>query len=271
MSKSLYHILAGTLLLLSACQGDKGPTVAERRAAQTQQYRDQLANEIRTQHVTDSLIAAIIPQINQATSQGFGYEKTEYDDLGRFSPQGMDPGQNVQRTYLRCAVDDYGRTQLIATYCGSKAFVVQQLQVTASDGTSVSTLAIEPNDGSNYAYDIDGTHYQSVTFAYAGRITEGMTQDSTLIARADTDNGALGFIAQHVDDPQLRCQLIAADGRQQAVSLSARERQQMAATYELGVMLRESVRLQQENKTASLKIQYLQDRLQNIDNKNNNQ
>jgi len=33
----------------------------------------------------------------------------------------------------------------------------------------------------------------------------------------------------------------------------------MAATYELGVMLRESVRLQQENKTASLKVQYLQE------------
>ena len=248
------------MALASGCT-PQGPTAAERRAEQQQKYRNQLAAEYRTQHVTDSLMAVLIPQINKATQLGFEYEKTEYDELGRFRPKGMDPADHVMQTYMRCAVDDYGRKQLIATYCGSKSFVVEQLRLQAADGTSLTTARIAPNDGSNYAYDIDGTHYQSVTFTFAGRITEGMTQDSTLIASADTDAGALGFIAQHADDAKLTCYLIGQNGREQRVALSAKDRQSMAATYELGQMLRESVRLQQENKTAGLKIQYLESRL----------
>lgn len=227
---------------------------------QEQQYHDQLKTERNTVRVTDSLIAAIIPQINEVTSRDFEFEKTEYDDLGRFRPKGTDPGENVQRTYLRSVVDEYGRTQLICTYCGSKKFCVVQLRIQASDGTSVVTRSIQPNDGSNYCYDIDGTHYQSVTFAYAGQITEGMTTDSTTLANADTDNGALCYIAVHADDTSLKGYMISADGREQQVPIDARQRQQMAASYELGVLLRESVRLQQENKTASLKVKYLEEK-----------
>lgn len=261
MRSIFYYILPLTIGLSACSGGPNGPTAAERRAAMNQGYRDQLETELRTRHVTDSLLVCIAEQINTATSQGFEYEKTEYDDLGRFRPKRMDPGDNVQRTYLRCAVDDYGRTQLICTYCGSRQFVVQQLQFTSSDGSTILTASIEPNDGSNYSYDIDGTHYQSVTFAYAGRITEGMTQDSTVLANADTDQGALGYIAQHVDDDKLVCNMIAANGKQQKLTLSQSLRQQMAATYELGVLLRESIRLQQENKTAALKISYLQSKV----------
>lgn len=253
------HLLPLLLPLLTACTSHQGPTVAERKADQLQKYRDQLATERRTAHVTDSLMTALIPQINTATQQGFEYEKTEYDDLGRFKPKGMDPGDNVERTYLRCAVDDYGRTQLIVTYCGSRKFVVEQLRVSSSDGTQSLTQPIAPNDGSNYSYDIDGVHYQTVTFCFAGRITEGMTQDSTMLANADTDNGTLGFIAQHVDDTKLQCFLVSSNGKEQKVPLSEKDRHAMAATYELGLMLRENIHLQQENKTATLKIQYLEE------------
>lgn len=250
------------LLLLTACsQQPQPPTVAERKADQLNTYREQLATEQRTLHVTDSLIAALIPQINTATSKGFEYEKTEYDDLGRFRPKGSDPGQNVQRTYLRCAVDDYGRTQLIANYCGDASFVVHQLHFTATDGSTFNTATIEPNDGSNYSYDIDGTHYQAVTFVFAGKVTEGMTQNAAAQQSANTDNGALAYLASHADDRNLSCHYISTRGKQIKVALSAKDRASFAATYELGLLLRESVRLQQENKTASLKIQYLEERL----------
>ena len=255
-------ILIATLLLLPACTQKEGPTVEERKAEQLQKYRHQLREERRTQLMTDSLIQLVVPRINEVTTADFEYEKTEYDDLGRFRPKGMDPGDNVQKTYLRCAVDDYGRTQLIATYCGPKSFVMNQLRFEASDGTSISTHVIEPNDGSNYSYDIDGVHYQTVTFVYAGRITEGMTQDSTILANADTDNGALSFIAQHLDDSKLQCYLIPQQGKEQKLALTKKDREGMTATYELGILLRESVRLQQENKTSGLKIQYLEELLQ---------
>lgn len=268
-----YAIFLATTCLLLSCNSHQGQTIEERRAEQEQRYKDQLATERNTLHVTDSLINAISVQINKATDEGFEYEKTEYDDLGRFRPKGSDPGDNVQRTYLRSAVDEYGRTQLICTYCGSKKFCVEQLRISSSDGTSIVTQSIAPNDGSNYSYDIDGTHYQSVTFVYAGHVTEGMTQDSTMLANADTDNGALGFIAQHADDVKLQCVMISSDGNEQKMTVTSKDLKQLAATYELGVMLRECTRLRQENKTASLKIQYLEERERNkaIENNTNNQ
>lgn len=259
MYKQLLLASFTALALLSSCNEKKGPTAAEMKAEQLQKYKDQLAEEKRTHLMTDSLIQLVVPRINEVTKADFEYEKTEYDDLGRFRPKGMDPGNNVQKTYLRCAVDDYGRTQLIATYCGSKSFVVNQLRFLSDDGTGISTAVVEPNDGTNYSYDIDGVHYQSVTFMYAGRITEGMTQDSTVIANADTDGGALGFVAQHMDDAKLKCFLVAQNGKEQAVTITEKDRMGMTATYELGILLRESVRLQQENKTSGLKIQYLEE------------
>ncbi len=256
MKSNILYLLI-TLVLVS-CSGSNGPSVKQRRAEQLEKFRSQLQTERQTLKATDSLMMALIPQINTAKSKGFEYEKTQYDDLGRFRPVGMDPSKNLYKTYLRCAVDDYGRTQLIATYCGSKTFVVHQLRINGSDGTEVTTKAIEPNDGTNYSYDISGTHYQAVTFTYAGKITEGMSNDSIVLANANTDNGALSYIAQHVDDKNLRATLISIDGKEKMIIFSPKTRESMAATYELGILLREYTRLQQENKTAGLKIQYLE-------------
>lgn len=254
-SKLFYFLIA---LVFVSCSGSNGPSIQQRRAEQLEKFRAQLQTEHQTLKATDSLMTALIPEINTAKSKGFVYEKTQFDDLGRFRPEGMDPSENLNKSYLRCAVDDYGRTQLIATYCGPKSFVVHQIRINASDGTEITTKVIEPNDGSNYSYDINGIHYQAVTFTFAGKIPEGMTKDSTVLANADTDNGALGFIAQHIDDRNLKANYISTDGKEEIVNIGPKTRARMAATYELGILLRENTRLQQENKTAGLKIQYLE-------------
>ncbi len=215
-----------------------------------QKYIDQLATEQNTLRVTDSLIQAIIPRINEVTATAFDYVKSEYDDLGRFVPKGMDTGDNVQRNYIHCAVDEYGQTQLISTYCGSK-LEHTQLRITAGDGTSATTEAIPYNDGSNYRYDIDGTHYESVTYVL-GRKT-GSDK-----VNADTDGGAFSFIATHADDTKLYGTLLGGK-KEVLVSISAKERAGLVACYELGVLLRDKLRLEQENKTAAGKIQYLQE------------
>lgn len=253
-----YILVLAIGIVLASCSGTNGPSAKERRAEQLEKFRTQLKTERQTLKATDSLLTALVPSINSAKEKGFEYEKTQYDDLGHFRPKGMDPSKNLYKTYLRCAVDDYGRTQLIATYCGAKSFVVHQLKIVSGDGSEVLTKAIEPNDGTNYSYNIQGTHYQAVTFTYAGKVTEGMTQDSTILANADTDNGALAFIAQHADDTKLSASFISTTGKELKVNIPTASRTAMAATYELGVLLRENIRLQQENKTAGLKIQYLE-------------
>jgi len=248
MRKLLYLLL---LPFFISCQkADKGPTVEERRETLNQKYVDQLAIEQNTLHVTDSLIQAIIPRINEVTSQSFDYLKTEYDDLGRFIPKGMSTDDNVQRTYIHCAVDEYGQAQLISTYCGSK-LEHNQLRIVSGDGTSATTSIIPYNDGSNYRYNIDGTQYESVTYIL-GRKT-GSDQ-----VNADTDGGVFSFIAMHADDKKLYGILLGGK-KEVRVTISNKERAGLAASFELGVLLRDKLRLEQENKTAAGKIQYLQE------------
>lgn len=248
--KNLLYLLLAFPLLLSCSSGEKGPTAAERREEMNKKYIDQLATEQNTLRVTDSLIQAIIPRINEVTATSFDYVKSEYDDLGRFVPKGMSTDNNVQRTYIHCAVDEYGQAQLISTYCGSK-LEHTQLRITTADGTSSTTEAIPYNDGSNYRYDIDGTHYESVTYVL-GRKT-GSDE-----VNKDTDGGTFSFIAMHADDTKLFGTLLGGK-KEVRVNISAKEREGLASCYELGVLLRDKLRLEQENKTAAGKIQYLQE------------
>lgn len=236
----------------------------ERLHEEEQRLAADRAQAQRTVHITDSLLHDLTPRINALTAGSFDYEKGEADDLGRFRPKGSDPGENPQRSYLRALVDDYGRTQLIATYCGPRSFCVVQLRLRTADGAVATTTSVAPNDGANYLYDITGTHYQAVTFMHADRIAEAMTTNAAAQAYMNTDGDALAFIAAHATDATLRCTMLDAEGRERPLAVSPGEWQQMAATYELGVMLRESVRLQQENHTASLQLEYLDHKQQNI-------
>lgn len=211
----------------------------------------------RTIHMTDSLLSDLVPRINAFTADRFEYEKTTSDDLGRFRPKGSDPGENPRRSYLRAAVDDYGRTQLIATYCGPRSFCVQQLRLRTADGAVVTTASIAPNDGANYLYEITGTHYQAVTFMHADRVAEAMTQNAAAQAYMNTDNDALAFIAMHATNATLRCLMLDAAGHEQPLAVSRSEWQQMADVHQLGLMLRESIRLQQEHNTASLQLEHI--------------
>lgn len=239
--KNLIYLFAIvlTLPLLFACKKKEGPTIEERKEAQLQGYKDQLANEKRTAYVTDSLLQVLLPQINEKSSALFDFEKTEYDDLGHFTPKGMDPGVNVERTYLHSSVDEYGKTQLIATRCGGKSFAFTKICVKSSDGTMVETNEVPLNADNNYQYDIDDKHYQSVTFV---------------------NSDVLAFIAAHAEDKGLSYIMIDSNNKEQSGGrIAPKERQGMAATYELGVMLAESIRLQQENKTAAGKVLFLQE------------
>lgn len=213
-----------------------------RKSAQLLMYRINLAIEENTLKETDSLIQAIIPKINETTEKYFVFEKSEYDELGRFMFKGTEVENNVQRSYIHSAVNEYGVTQLISTYSGGKDINHTALKIIASDGSNVTTQSIPYNDGSNYKYVIDGTHYESVTY------------------QGDKDNGVLAFIASHADDKGLKAVLIG-ENKEVNVSISQKEREALAATYELGIVLSEQLLFTQQNKVAAGKISYLKEKI----------
>jgi len=216
--------------------------IDSRKAAQLLMYRINLAIEENTLAETDSLINVIVPKINESTEKYFVFEKSEYDELGRFLFKGSEVENNVQRSYIHAAVNEYGITQLISTYSSGANINHTRLRIIASDGSQVETTNIPYNDGSNYQYVIDGTHYESVTY------------------QGEKDNGALAFIALHSDDKGLKAVLIG-EKKEVPVAISAKEREALAASYELGRILAEQLLYTQQNKVASEKIKYLQQKI----------
>lgn len=231
-------------LLLDSIDSTFPEAVKVRREGRTLEYRIQLAEEERNFHMTDSLMEVIIPRINEAASKMFDFEKSEYEELGHYIYKGQQTDRNVLRSYIHAAVDEYGVTQLISTYCGPK-IGHHALRIVSSDGTSITTQTIGDSDGANYQYQIDGSHYESVTYA------------------GERDNEALSFICLHRDDKKLRA-VLTGGSREVNVAISDKEREALAASYELGVMLRDRLRYEQENKTAAGKIAFIKSKLEKI-------
>lgn len=229
-------------LLLDSIENNYKKAIDARKASQLLRYRINLAIEENTLVETDSLITAILPKINETTQKYFNFEKTEYEELGHFIFKGSETEKNVQRSYIHAAVDEYGVSQLISTYSGGSDINHTAVRIVSSDGSSVTTVSIPYNDGSNYKYTIDGTHYESVTY------------------QGEKDNGALAFIASHSADKSLKAILIG-EKKEISVAISQNERDALTASYELSLVLAEQLRLTQQNKVAAGKIKYLKEKI----------
>lgn len=229
-------------LLLDSIDNHFKNCIDARKAAQLLMYRINLAIEENTLAETEKMIEDIMPKINETTQKFFIFEKSEYDELGRYIFKGTEVEKNVMRSYIHAAVDEYGITQLISTYSGHSNINHSALRLIASDGSSITTSTIPYNDGSNYKYIIDGIRYESVTY------------------KGEKDNGALAFIASHSEDKGLKAILIG-EKKEVSVAISKTEREALAASYELGCILAEQLRYTQQNKVAAGKIKYLKEKI----------
>lgn len=238
------------LLLLDSIDNAYAKCFDVRKAGQLLMYKINLAIEEKTLVETDTLLNRIIPKINETTEKFFVFEKSEYDELGRYIFKGTEVENNVQRSYIHAAVNEYGVTQLISTYSGGSDINHTAVRFKSSDGSEVLTNTIPYNDGSNYKYVIEGTHYESVTY------------------QGEKDNGALAFIANHVGDNGLKAILIG-EKKEINVNISKSEREALAASYELGKILSEQLLYTQQNKVAAGKISYLKEKIASKTNQQN--
>lgn len=229
-------------VLLDSIDHNYRKCIDVRKLAQVLMYKINLEIEKNNNIETAKLLEETSTKINDITQKYFIFEKSEYDELGRYIYNGTEVEKNVQRSYIHAAVDEYGVTQLISTYSGGKDINHTALRIIASNGESILTETIPYNDGSNYKYVIDGTHYESVTY------------------KGEKDNGALAFVASHADDKGLKAVLIG-ENKEFPVTISAKEREALAISFELGVILSAQLQYSQQNKVAQGKILFFEEKL----------
>ena len=176
----------------------------------------------------DSMLPPLLEQSDKLLKQ-FKYEKdAQYEDKGRYVHRLLHTSSNTARNFLQAYVRDDRQTTVKSYYYGS--YQVNQQQVTLSaQGEEVRF------SGSNHAFEVEGWH-------------EIMTLEDENALQL------LNFISAHHSD---RVRVHGAGLKPNhtwVYYLNDKEKEALSATYQLGFLMKDILRLEQMANTARNQI-----------------
>ena len=176
----------------------------------------------------DSMLPPLLEQSDKLLKQ-FKYEKdAQYEDKGRYVHRLLHTSSNTARNFLQAYVRDDRQTIVKSYYYGS--YQVNQQQVTLSAQGEELRFS-----GSNHAFEVEGWH-------------EIMTlEDETALQ-------LLNFISAHHSD---RVRVHGAGLKPNhtwVYYLNDKEKEALSATYQLGFLMKDILRLEQMANTARNQI-----------------
>ena len=174
------------------------------------------------------MLPPLLEQSDKLLKQ-FKYEKeTQYEDKGRYVHRLLNTNSNTARNFLQAYVRDDRQTIVKSYYYGS--YQVNQQQVTLSaQGEEVRF------SGSNHAFEVEGWH-------------EIMTLEDENALQL------LNFISAHHSD---RVRVHGAGLKPNhtwVYYLNDKEKEALSATYQLGLLMKDILRLEQMANTARNQI-----------------
>lgn len=113
----------------------------------------------------------------------------------------------------------------------------------------------------NYHYQTSGTRYEVITFLSGTGVKsleEAKARNNGSV-KYDTDGGVAAFIVAHAKQP-LKATLLG-DKTEVSFTIPVADVQVLVATAEIATLLQQRLRMQQQNKAAAVKVQYLQERI----------
>ena len=210
------------------------------REALAVQRRVDLAEQERDLAYCDSMLTVRMSEAEKM-KPNYLYEKDpEYDEYGKYMDKQQKLENNLQKSYLRTWTDDLGRLYMASVYYGSGALKHDRIKLVAPDGTSCETLPV-PYDGAlNYRFTDLGMTTEVVTYSQ------------------NSDNGAIMFIYVNKDHA-LKAEY--SGGRKYVLNLSKADKNALAKTVELSIVLSDIESLKKEKEKATKRIEYLQTKL----------
>ena len=176
----------------------------------------------------DSMLPPLLEQSDKLLKQ-FKYEKeTQYEDKGRYVHRLLHTSSNTARNFLQAYVRDDRQTIVKSYYYGS--YQVNQQQVTLSAQGEELRFS-----GSNHAFEVEGWH-------------EIMTLEDENALQL------LNFISAHHSD---RVRVHGAGLKPNhtwVYYLNDKEKEALSATYQLGFLMKDILRLEQMANTARNQI-----------------
>jgi hypothetical protein len=189
----------------------------------------------------DSLLPLRIGEL-ESLKKGFVFEKdTAYDVLGKYIWRTMTIERNVERSYIRCGVDEEGEMYIASVYFGPSPINHTGLSFSTNDGIHASTPSIPYDGGVNYRFQDMGNTTEVVT--YKGDNCKTIANFMMIINEKD------------------RVRATYTGGRSFSLFLTDADKNAIRATYELANGLSEIVALQREKSKAEKKIMLIDQKL----------
>ncbi|MDR2627116.1 MAG: hypothetical protein LBC40_03675 [Dysgonamonadaceae bacterium] len=198
------------------------------------------ALQTRNLQYCNSMIPVKLAEV-EPLKQGFTFEKdAEYEDLGKYVYQSQSIEKNVQKSYIRCHVNELGEMTLFSVYYGAKPIRHTALRVSSDTGESAQTETVAPDGSNNY------------TFADGGMTTE------TVGYAKGKDNGVILFICNNAKE---HVKALFLGEKEIAFTVSEAGKTAVVKTYNLAVALSEIEKLKKERDIAKLKLEYLESQI----------
>ena len=190
----------------------------------------------------DSLIPIRISE-SEKMKKGFLFEKnTDYDRIGKYIWSTMTVERNVERSYIRCGVDEEGEMYMASVYFGRSPLNHTGLSLSANDGTHAETPVIPYDGGTNYRFQDLGNTTEVVT--YKGNHCKAIADYVMVVNEKE------------------RIKVTYTGGKSFSLFLTEADKKAIQATYELALVLADIDSLQREKVRSEKKIMLIDQKLE---------
>lgn len=185
----------------------------------------------------DSLLPIRISELD-AFKKGFIFEKNlEYDKIGNYIWSAMTIERNIQRSYIRCGVNEEGEMYVASVYFGSAPINHTGLSFSASDGTHAETPSIPYDGGVNYRFKDNGNTTEIVNY------------------KGENCKAVANYIMIFSDKERIKATYTG--GKTFSLYLTDADKKAFRATYELASVLNDIYRMQKDKTKMELTIMLL--------------
>lgn len=175
--------------------------------------------------------------------KGFVFEKdSAYDEIGNYIYNTMTIEKNVQRSYIRCGVNEEGEMYVASVYYGSKGLEHTGLKLSTNNGTYAETPAIPYDGGVNYRFKDMGATTEVVTY------------------KGDNCKTVANFVC--INDKE-KIKVEYTGGKPYTLYLSEADKKAIKATYELASVLSDIDKMKKEKVKCEKRIARIEENIAN--------
>ena len=224
-------------LLLDSLNKTYPKEIAVRKESRDLMRTIQLDELMRNISFCDSMLLEEQAHVDALKPQFIFEKNDEYDETGKYIAKSQLLEKNLQKTYLRCGVNERGEMYIASVYYGAKAINHNQLRVVAPDGSYAETQVVERDGALNYSFSDGGMISEIVTYSQS------------------KENGVTAFI-YNLSNDRLKAELFNEKSRYSFV-ISEADKQSIKETRDLATALTNIERLGKEIEKAKARVEYL--------------